>query len=262
MNTKDTEVRPVILKVTGASGDVEDEGVTPDNILTFSGMAGAGVRLEVFDNAYPVEEIDAESDGSWRLTLSGLTEREHFITVGNVGGQWVSDAWSFTVMSSTTGFEGFEAERPRPVSYVPVDMLLPSGLKISSYKLNDHMPPVLIVRSSSPQGEHGFQYLNLRSTPAEGYSALWGVLPSENVTRLSFALWGPAFTAAQSAVVHIYDSDSKVIGSLDVEIPMSNEILVDIIAPSGLYIASFRLNPGYAPSSTFDIACDSIRWSS
>lgn len=217
--------------------------------------------MDIFDDAYPVETVVAQSDGG-QLTLSRLTETLHSITAKNAAGQLVSDAWSFTVMSSITGFEGFEAERPGSASYVSVDMFLPSGLKISSYKLNDHMPPVLIVRSSSPQGEHGFQYLNLRSTPAEGYSALWGVLPSENVTRLSFALWGPEFTAAQSAVLHIYDSDSKVIGSRDVEIPISNEILVDITAPSGLYIAAFRLNPGYAPSSTLDIACDSIRWSS
>ncbi|MCD5972075.1 hypothetical protein [Pseudomonas quasicaspiana] len=134
----------------------------------------------------------------------------------------MSDAWSFTVMSSATGFEGFEAERPGPVSYVPVDMLLPSGLKISSYKLSDHMPQVTIVRSSTPQGEHGFQYLHFTFTPAEGYSALWGVLPSGNFTRLSFTLWGLSSTAVESAVAHIYDSDSKLIGSRNVDMPMSN----------------------------------------
>ena len=97
----DTEVKPVILKVTGAEGDVENGGVTPDNLLTLSGTAGFSVTLDVFDNAYPIETIVAEGDGSWRLTLSGLTETHHSITAKTAGGQLVSDAWSFTVAART-----------------------------------------------------------------------------------------------------------------------------------------------------------------
>ncbi|WP_095092405.1 Ig-like domain repeat protein [Pseudomonas sp. Irchel 3A5] len=93
----DTEVKPIILKVTGASGDVPDGGETPDNMLTISGIAGSGVTLDIFDGSYPVEVVVAQSDGSWRLTLSGLTETEHRITAKNSGGQLVSQAWSFTV---------------------------------------------------------------------------------------------------------------------------------------------------------------------
>ncbi len=91
------EVKPRILKVTGASGDVEDGGVTPDNVLTISGTAGVGLTLDVFDGAYPVETVVVESDGSWKLALSGLTEAEHRITAKNAGGVLVSDPRIFIV---------------------------------------------------------------------------------------------------------------------------------------------------------------------
>ncbi|MCD5972077.1 hypothetical protein [Pseudomonas quasicaspiana] len=97
----DAEVKPVILKVTGAEGDVESGGVTPDNLLTLSGTAGLGVTLDVFDDSYPVETIVVQREGSWRLTLSGLTETHHSITAKTVGGQLESDAWSFTVAATT-----------------------------------------------------------------------------------------------------------------------------------------------------------------
>lgn len=96
VKTVGPEVKPVILKVTGESGDVENGGDTPDNLLTIRGMAGSSVTLDVFDDSYPVESVEAESDGSWTLTLSGLIEKAHNFTAKTEEGQ-MSEAWALTV---------------------------------------------------------------------------------------------------------------------------------------------------------------------
>ncbi|UXZ96951.1 hypothetical protein K3169_03285 [Pseudomonas phytophila] len=157
----EAEVKPTISNVTGASGDVPDGCETPDNLLTLYGTAGSGVTLDVFDNAYPVETVVAESDGSWELTLSGLTESEHIITAGNVGGQWVSDPWSFTVSTTPNlSREDFEAEPVREFPTNTQRIRFTSGLSLSLPILEVGQTAVRIA--TYPASGFGARALNIR----------------------------------------------------------------------------------------------------
>ncbi|MCD5980961.1 hypothetical protein [Pseudomonas quasicaspiana] len=245
------EVRPHILNVVGASGPVNKGGITRDSLLTLSGMAGSGVTLDVFDKGYPVETILAESDGSWRLTLSGLAESEHIITVGNARGQLVSDPWPFTVISSTSGFEGFETIAPGVVPRDPDYIDFPSGLRLSTVRHSKTEPS--IVRAMSQHGEHGFQYLFIPM--ADGGTLRFPGTP----TSVKFTTWAARFVSdGLDLHMYLHGRDGVRFATLIVPVGRDRDELVKVDAPSGNYISSIQFGNDVL---TGELALDSIYWS-
>ncbi|MCD5991323.1 hypothetical protein KDX30_25925 [Pseudomonas sp. CDFA 553] len=244
------EVKPRILKVTGASGDVEDGGVTPDNVLTFFGAAGSGVTLDVFDNDYPVETVVAESDGSWRLTLSGLTEAGHSITAKTSGGQLVSDSWGFTVrLGSASGFEDFEAESIMLLQFgVPVTCR--SGLILTLLTEGDDIFACQIrAVSSFPHADMGTKALQLNQAniiemKLPGYAGY--------VTFDVTAVNGPGSKA------FYFDPSGVRIGSMDIPFFVLTPGPVSFTAPQGQSIGSIQVQALSEGSMGFFI--DHILW--
>jgi len=101
MNTNNAlEIKPIISRVTGASGDVANGGVTADTTVTVSGTAGDATYIELFDGSQSVNIVRVES-GTWISTLAGLVPTYHIITAKALDGQLASDPWVFTVQAAS-----------------------------------------------------------------------------------------------------------------------------------------------------------------
>ncbi|MCD5972076.1 hypothetical protein [Pseudomonas quasicaspiana] len=251
------EVRPHILNVVGASGPVDKGEITRDSLLTLSGMAGASVTLDVFDNAYPVETILAESDGSWRLTLSGLTESEHIITVGNVRGQLVSDPWPFTVMNSTSGYEGFETIAPMQIPRRGGVVIPASGVRLTSLG-GTYLAAV--ARAGSQQGEHGFHYLSL-AVDSGGHSVVYVDLPAQNFKTIGFTLWAVTYARELYAIVHFLGLNYERLGYREIQLHPEGRVSEIYTAPPGKFIYQISVEVGGGNGINREVACDSIYWS-
>ncbi|MCD5972078.1 hypothetical protein [Pseudomonas quasicaspiana] len=96
------EIKPVILKVTGASGDVLYGGETHDRSLTIIGTAGIWVTLDIFDGPFGSDRVVTQSDGSWTATISNLNLGANSIMAAVESGGRRSDTWHYTVTASPT----------------------------------------------------------------------------------------------------------------------------------------------------------------
>ena len=56
-----SEITPIISKVTGASGDVANGGVTTDTAVTVSGTARDATYIEIFDGSQSANIVRVES---------------------------------------------------------------------------------------------------------------------------------------------------------------------------------------------------------
>ncbi|MCD5980964.1 hypothetical protein [Pseudomonas quasicaspiana] len=244
MNIKDAEVRPVISRVAGASGDVENGDVTPDNLLTFFGTAGPGVALYILDDSYPVETVQTQSDGSWTLLLSGLTETKHIIKAANVGGQLESEVFEFTVGGSLTKLvENFE-EEPRGPLTVGQPHTCRSGLILTATgdfgvylgKSDADINPLkgrIDVTIHSPSGTQPKVIMRLPSA----------------ASRVDFD-WAYQFASSTQAKVTYSDGSGGVVGVQTLPMPGGSFTVqkATFTAPSGPAIVSLEVDPP-VPSS-------------
>ncbi|MCD5991320.1 hypothetical protein KDX30_25910 [Pseudomonas sp. CDFA 553] len=90
------EIKPVILTVTGASGEVKNGGETRDRILTITGTAGIGVTLDIFVGPFGDDRVVTQSDGSWTATITIQNLGADSIGAAVQGGGGRSDRWHYT----------------------------------------------------------------------------------------------------------------------------------------------------------------------
>ncbi len=152
-------------------------------------------------------------------------------------------------------FEDFESAVPQSLPDL-TSLVLSSGLGLDVH-LFPGSPPVAIVRASSEQGEHGFQYLSI-GVNESSFNQVFLKLPGTDFTTVEFTLW---------AEDDVPDLGLSVVFYVDVGLPVQkvytapvgSKLLVEYTAPSGGHITTLRLanNTG----SEGGIAYDSMRWS-
>jgi hypothetical protein len=91
------EVRPAILQVSGANGDVPDKGDTTDTSLQLAGTAAPNVTIEILEAGSRKASAQATASGRWTTSLITFALGAHSITSITVGGTLVSAARMFTV---------------------------------------------------------------------------------------------------------------------------------------------------------------------
>jgi hypothetical protein len=92
------EVRPVILTITGAAGEVSNGGITVDTSLTLTGFAANNVDVEIFDGGTLKGRATAASDGTWTAPSIVFPVGGHQVTAQTVGGVKPSIPWTFTTV--------------------------------------------------------------------------------------------------------------------------------------------------------------------
>jgi len=157
-----------------------------------------------------------------------------------------------SVIQGAYGFEGFEAETPRPIPY-GTSQMLPSGLKVVSYNTGVN---VTIARAGSQQDEHGFQYLSLTSS-ASGYAALQAMPPHRIYSTIRFTLWSTIGRGVRCHVQFV-SLDNVVIHERHLDIPYEARVLVEYTTPPTERIYYFTIRPEVRGD---EMACDSIYWS-
>jgi hypothetical protein len=87
-------VKPVITRVTGASGEVSIGGITRDSTLTLHGTSSNAASVEILDSGTPQEPVQASS-GEWQAELRELALGAHVFTAQSDG--LTSEPWPLVI---------------------------------------------------------------------------------------------------------------------------------------------------------------------
>jgi len=153
-------------------------------------------------------------------------------------------------------FEGFEEATPMLLP-VGSDLLFPSGLRLLVRK-NVGVVPLhwAIVRASSQQDEHGFQYLSIEAN-SQPYSQGQFILdvPSNTVR---FTVWAVDNEPALTLRVSFYYVDDGNSLNVRYDVPSEGRLPVEYTAPPGKKVRQLYID-GTSRGFGF-IAFDSFRW--
>ncbi|WP_226921055.1 hypothetical protein [Pseudomonas brassicacearum] len=97
----DTVSKPIISAAAGANGPIENDGITTDTTVAFTGTAQPSGAMDFFRDQTPLGTITASPTGTWTYTATGLPiGLLSFTAVAKYGEGLTSNAWRFTVQSA------------------------------------------------------------------------------------------------------------------------------------------------------------------